>query len=199
MSNKLKDTRCRNWTIILYPESAPENWRDIIDEWHIEWVESPLHDSDINATGEKKKAHWHILLMFSGVKTYEQVRELTDCLNCPAPEKCHNSKTLVRYFAHLDNPSKHQYNISDIIAHGGVDIDELLRPLNTQRRTFIKEMQTFIRDNCITEFCDFMDYAAEERFDDWYALLCDNSAIVISNYIRSQRHKFKERYKGDEN
>lgn len=43
-----------------------------------------------------------------------------------------------------------------------------------------------------------MDYAAEERFDDWYALLCDNSAIVISNYIRSQRHKFKERYKGDE-
>ena len=56
-----KESRTRNWTIVLYPESAPDNWRTLIDDLHIEWVESPLHDKDVNANGEPKKAHWHLL------------------------------------------------------------------------------------------------------------------------------------------
>lgn len=186
-----KDTRTRNWTIVVYPDSAPEHWRDIIDEMHIEWVESPLHDSDLNATGEKKKAHWHVLLMFGGVKSYEQVMELCQDLNCPRPERCHNAKAMVRYMAHLDNPDKAQYSISDIISHGGVDIAELLRPNASERYTLIREMIGFIRDNEITEFQDVMDYASDMRPDDWFPLLCDNSAFVVNQYIKSQRHRKK--------
>lgn len=186
-----KDTRTRNWTIVVYPESAPTNWRDILDEMHIEWIESPLHDSDINATGEKKKAHWHVLLMFGGVKSYEQVEELCDDLCCPRPERCHNAKAMVRYMAHLDNPDKAQYSISDIIPHGGVDIAEMLRPNASERYTLIREMIGFIRDNEIIEFQDVMDYAAEMRPDDWFPLLCDNSAFVVNQYVTSQRHRKK--------
>lgn len=186
-----KDTRTRNWTIVVYPESAPENWRDILDEMHIEWVESPLHDSDLNATGEKKKAHWHILLMFGGVKSYEQVMELCQDLNCPRPERCHNAKAMVRYMAHLDNPDKAQYSISDIVSHGGVDIAELLRPNASERYSLIREMIAFIRDNDIIEYQDIMDYAAEFRPDDWFPLLCDNSTFVINQYVSSQRHRKK--------
>lgn len=186
-----KDTRTRNWTVVVYPESAPENWRDILDEMHIEWVESPLHDSDLNATGEKKKAHWHILLMFGGVKSYEQVVELCQDLNCPRPERCHNAKAMVRYMAHLDNPDKAQYSISDIVSHGGVDIAELLRPNASERYSLIREMIAFIRDNDIIEYQDIMDYAAEFRPDDWFPLLCDNSTFVINQYVSSQRHRKK--------
>lgn len=186
-----KDTRTRNWTIVIYPDSAPSTWRDILDEMHIEWIESPLHDSDINANGEKKKAHWHILLMFGGVKSYEQVMELCQDLNCPRPERCHNAKAMVRYMAHLDNPDKAQYNISDIVPHGGVDIAEMLRPNASERYTLIREMIGFIRDNEIIEFQDVMDYAAEMRPDDWFPLLCDNSAFVVNQYVTSQRHRKK--------
>ncbi len=186
---KSKETRSRNWTIVLYPESAPANWRSILDDMHIEWIESPLHDMDINATGEGKKAHWHILLMFGGVKAYEQVRELTEELNCPRPERCHNAKAMVRYMAHLDNPDKAQYKIEDIIPHGGVDLAEMLRPSSSERYSLIKEMIDFIKDNNIIEFQDLMDYASEQRFDDWFPLLCDNSTIVIANYIKSCRHR----------
>lgn len=184
-----KDTRTRNWTIVLYPESAPENWRSILDDMHIEWIESPLHENDLNANGEKKKAHWHILLMFGGVKSYEQVEELCDELNCPRPERCHNAKAMVRYMAHLDNPDKAQYRIEDIIPHGGVDIAEMLRPNSSERYSLIKEMISFIRDNDIIEFQDVMDYASEFRSDDWFPLLCDNSAFVIDKYVKSQRHR----------
>ena len=61
--------RTRNWTVVVYPESAPDNWREYVDDLHIEWVESPLHEFDSNATGEVKKPHWHLLLMFGGVKS----------------------------------------------------------------------------------------------------------------------------------
>lgn len=191
-STKNKDTRTRNWSCIIYPgESAPDNWRDIIEEEHIEWIESPLHDKDVNADGEPKKAHLHILLMFGGVKTEEQVKEITDKLNCPNPQKVHNAKSLVRYMAHLDNPEKARYSISDIKAHGGVDIAEMLRPSSSERYSLINEMLEYIEDNDIVEFEDIVNIARCSRFDDWFPLLCDNSAYIIDRHIKSKRHRLK--------
>jgi hypothetical protein len=184
-----KETRTRNWTIVLYPESAPDNWREIIDDMHIEWVESPLHDKDLNATGEPKKPHWHVLLMFGGVKSYEQVKELTDALNAPIPERCHNAKAMVRYMVHMDNPEKAQYSQSDIKAHGGVDLAELLRPSSSERYSIISDMIGYVKANMIIEFQDLMDYARLNKFDTWFPLLCDNSAYVVNQYIKSQRHR----------
>lgn len=194
-----KDTRTRNWSLVLYPDSVPDNWRNIIDDMHIEWVESPLHDKDLNADNTPKKPHWHILLMFGGVKSYEQVKEVTDLLNAPIPQRCHNAKAMVRYMAHIDNPDKAQYNISDIKAYGGVDLSELLRPSSSERYSLIREMINYVKDNSICEFQDLMDYASENRFDDWFPLLCDNSAYVVGQYIKSQRHRknnCKQNYDG---
>lgn len=183
------DNRVRNWSFILYEDSAPENWRELLDDMHIEWIESPWHDKDINANGEPKKKHKHILLLFAGKKSYEQIKEITDSLNCPIPERCHNSRALVRYMAHLDNPEKAAYSVSDIIAHGGVDLAEMLRPSSSERYTIIREMIDYVRSAGITEFQDLMDYAAEERFEDWFPLLCDSCAFIIGQYIKSQRHR----------
>ncbi|MDF9661329.1 Rep family protein, partial [Bacillus cereus] len=47
-SSNSKDERTRNWTFIVYPESTPENWREIINDLHTPWIESPLHDKDVN-------------------------------------------------------------------------------------------------------------------------------------------------------
>ena len=181
--------RTRNRTFVLYEDSAPKNWADILDEEHIEWIESPWHDKDINANGEPKKKHKHIALLFGGVKSYEQVKELTDKLNSPIPQRCHNAKAMVRYMAHLDNPEKAQYNVSDIKAHGGVDLAELLRPSSSERYTIIRDMIAYVKSNGVAEFQDLMDYAASEHFDDWFPLLCDNSAYVVNQYIKSQRHR----------
>lgn len=184
-----KEQRTRNWTFVLYEDSAPDNWRELLDKQFLEWVESPWHDKDINADGEPKKKHKHILLMFGGVKSYEQVKEITDLLHAPIPQRCHNAKAMVRYMAHLDNPEKAQYNVSEIIPHGGVDLAELLRPSSSERYTIIKEMIDYVRSAAITEFQDLMDYAAAEHFDDWFPLLCDSCAFVVGQYIKSQRHR----------
>lgn len=195
---KSTDNRARTWTFVLYEESAPENWRDMLDEQHIQWVESPWHDKDMNANGEPKKKHKHILLMFSGKKSYEQIKEITDSLKQPIPQRCHDARALVRYMAHLDNPEKAQYNVNDIIPHGGVDVSEMLRPSSSERYSLIRDMIDYIRSKGITEFQDLMDYAAEEHFSDWFPLLCDNSAYIIGQYIKSQRHRAISNYKGED-
>ena len=70
MKTKKKNERYRNWSWIVYPESAPENWRTLLDETGEKWIESPLHDRDINETTNeiKKKAHWHIIISFGNKK-----------------------------------------------------------------------------------------------------------------------------------
>lgn len=186
---KSTDNRTRTWSFILYEESVPDNWKEVLDDMHIEWIESPWHDKDVNANGEKKKKHKHILLLFPGKKSYEQIKEITDNLNSPIPQRCHNAKALVRYMAHLDNPEKAQYNTADIVAHGGVDLADMLRPSSSERYSLIRDMIDYIRSAGVVEFQDLMDYAAAEHFDDWFPLLCDSSAYVVGQYIKSQRHR----------
>lgn len=71
---KVKDDRSRNWTFIGYPnESLPENYAEILDELHIAWVESPVHDKDTNPDGEIKKTHIHFVVSFEGNKSFSQI------------------------------------------------------------------------------------------------------------------------------
>ena len=188
-----KDTRCRCWTFVVYPDSAPENWRDLLDDQHIEWVESPLHDRDLNATGELKKAHWHVLLLFPNVKAYDQIMELISPLRCTVCQKVQSAKGLVRYMAHLDNPEKVQYDRSLIVGHGGVDVAELLKPTASARYVLLREISEFILDHDVYEFEDLWFFAMNNRFDDWFPLLCDSSTIALSALLKSRRYKRYER------
>ena len=127
MAEKKKDDRSRNWVIIVYPESAPDDWRGILDNMHVQWIESPLHDKDTNPDGTIKKAHWHIILAFGSKKSYKQVKEIADKLNAPVPQKVHNMKGQVRYLIHLDNPEKYQYSVEEVKSHGGIDVDKYFK------------------------------------------------------------------------
>lgn len=41
-------------------------------------------------------------------KSFEHIKELTDKLNVPNPQKCASAKGLIRYMIHFDNPDKVQ-------------------------------------------------------------------------------------------
>lgn len=179
--------RTRNWTCIVYPESAPENWRDIINAEHIAWIESPLHEGELNPDSEgEKKSHWHVILTFEGVKNFEQVMMITEKLNGTIPQKVASVVGLVRYMVHLDNPEKKQYSVADIVAHGGADVMALLRPSSSTRYELIAEMQQWVDDNHCFVFADLCAYARTERTYDWHPLLCDNSTVIMREYIKSR-------------
>lgn len=188
---KKKDERVRNWTFVVYPESAPENWRESIDELHVPWVESPLHDKDVNPDGEIKKAHWHIALFFNTKKSYEQILEITESVKGTVPQKIENAKGMIRYFVHMDNPEKYQYSKSDLIAHGGADIAKYLTVNGGDHLKILAEMQEWIDETDCTEFSDLARYAVKERMEDWYPVIATQSTLFLNTYIRSKRHSKK--------
>ena len=183
----------RAWTCLVYPESAPDHWQDILDKEHFPWACSPLHDADENPDGEAKKQHWHLLLYFEGKKSYQQVCNLIKPLNGTIPKKVLSMKGLIRYFCHLDNPEKAQYDINDIQLHGGFDPQEYLKQTSSQRYAHIKDMISFIKEHNIYDYLDFMEYCSIERFDDWFPLLCDNCSFVIDKVITSNWKKKQNR------
>lgn len=51
---KTQDKRSRGWTTLVYPESAVDNWMDLLGSQCFPVMISPLHDLDVNVTGEPK-------------------------------------------------------------------------------------------------------------------------------------------------
>lgn len=191
--SKRAGTRTRNWNFIVYPESAPSDWIEIVKSENVPFAVSPLHDSDVleNETGELKKAHYHVVITYSSVKTYNQVKELTDKLNAPIPQQCKSLIGSVRYLIHLDNADKFQYNKSEIQCFNGFDLDKFIVITATDRYELIGQMMEFIIEQDIVEFSRLFLYARKHN-EDWYKLLCDNSCYVLGQFIKSRRHQTEE-------
>ena len=185
MAKNKKDVRARTWTFVQYPESAPENWRDILDGYHIPWVESPLHDKDVNPDGTVKKAHRHIILLFDGKKSFEQVKDITDALNAPIPQKTANTKGLVRYLIHMDNPEKHQYKREDIICHSGADIEQYFEISSASRERILWDIMEFIRDEKITSYSAFIGYCQDTDNREWFSIATKYYTLAIRTLIDS--------------
>jgi hypothetical protein len=190
---KRAGARTRNWSFLVYPESMPDNWIEIIKEERVPFVVSPLHDSDIsNAnTGELKKAHYHVVITYNSIKTYEQVKQLTDSLNAPIPQQCKSIVGSVRYFIHLDDADKYQYNKEDIQAFNGFDLEKCFPVSATDRYQAIGDMMVYIVKEDIREFSKLSLYAKFNN-QEWFKLLCDNSTLFIGQFIKSRRHQSDE-------
>lgn len=186
----MSDKRYRNWATILYPESATENWEEILSELKSPILISPLHDQDINPGGEKKKPHYHILFTFEGKKSNEQIKEITDKIGAVGQEPVASLRGYARYLTHRDNPEKYQYDERGVRTFGGIDYPSIIG-LPTDKYRALSEMQQFIRQTGIRSFATLADYAAENR-EDWYRVLCDSGTIYISAYLKSYHWECKD-------
>lgn len=179
----------RKWTFVLYPESAPTNWKEILQNTGLEFAISPLHDRDINeATGEIKKSHYHILLCFPGPTTFNKVNNICNSLNCPIPKRVLSVVGIYRYFTHKDNPDKAQYNEEDIIQMNGFDINDITGMTSSQTIAIKKAVQKIIIDNDIQYYSDLVDFIYNNSVNDFYYVVSCNT-VFFNSYITSRRKK----------
>lgn len=176
--------RTRNYATVVYPESAPETWQDILSEQMVPAFVSPLHDKDINPTGEPKKPHYHVVLLFEGVKTPEQAKDIFDKINGVGCEKVQSIRGYARYLCHLDNPEKAQYDTVDVRSFCGADYIGAIG-LVTDKYKAISEMMQFCKEYNIISYADLLEYCSMNRFD-WFRVLCDNGTVVMKEYLKSR-------------
>lgn len=183
----MAEKRTRNFVTVVYPDSAPDNWLNIVSELKIPCFISPLHDKDINPNGEPKKSHWHVMLMFEGVKTETQVRDVVSTFGGVGLEVVNSLRGYARYLCHLDNPEKYQYSIDCVSMYGGADYFSIIG-LASDKYKAVSEMIDFVKENRILFFSDLLEYSSVHR-NDWFKLLCDNSAYILKEYIFSYNRK----------
>lgn len=183
--------KSRTWTWVVY-----EDEKDQVDSWlgdnpDIAWAMSPKHENDVNPDGEKKKPHWHLLVSFNGPTTLNVAQAISKELGLPNPQICRNTRGMVRYFLHLDNPEKAKYDRTLITSGGGFDFESYLALSQSEKeleeRAFIRSLLARIQELGITDFGDVVDLVMCE-YEEHYKYL-RSSSYLLKQYVYSKSFK----------
>lgn len=186
-TNDASGERTRNFAFLVYPDSAAPNWRETLNDAHVECFISPLHDRDVNPDGDLKKPHWHVMVMFSSVKTRKQASVIRDAVGGVGWENVASARGYARYLCHLDNPEKAQYDVEDVVELGGADYSDVIRRATDAVKS-VREMMRYIRENNVMFYSDFVDYCADER-PEWFEALVTRNTYAVYTYIKARSKK----------
>lgn len=187
----------RVYATIVYPESAPEGWKEILDSMHIEAFISPLHDKDKydkdteeHKKGELKKPHYHVMLMFGGKKSPDTVKQIINDFGGVGMEVVKNTKGMARYLCHLDNKEKAQYSIEDVISMAGASYEKACKFDEEDPMRAVEEMIDFCEEKNITNFYILSRYAREYH-KDWHRVLVTKSTQYIREYLKAKEYAIR--------
>lgn len=187
--------RYRNYGAVVYPESAPQNWREIVADWKIPVFVSPLHDKDIDPQSQPKKPHYHIVIAYDAPKNPDQARERFEEIKAVGCEIVQSIRGYCRYLCHLDNPEKAQYSVDAVTTYGGADYADVIG-LPTDKYKAIDEMIEYCEQNGIESYRQLINYCRRERRD-WFRVLCDNGTFVVKEYLKSRTWEIEHRIADD--
>lgn len=186
----------RYWTFIVYPESLPEDWKEILQQTGLQIAISPLHNKDLNADGEIKKPHYHILLFFNGPTTYSRVEKITKMVNGTIPKRVISAIGMIRYLTHKDNPDKAQYDERDITTINGLDIDDVQGMTMSMELELKKGIIQLCRVKKITEYASLINYLIKEDMRDMFKI-ASNNTMFFNSYLKSMKFLIDDTFKPD--
>lgn len=183
--------KARHWAIVVYPESAPNNWEELLGETHLPFAVSPLHDKDVNPDGEMKKAHWHVILSWDGPVRKSVAIKMAEMVNAPQPVKLESVRGAYRYFVHKDNPDKYQYDEKGIKVFNGFDISSYVELTKQEKYEAVSSIIEIVKNHRITEYFDLIIKLQQEDYS-LFKVACDNT-ILVNALVRSNRHKHEQK------
>ena len=146
---------------------------------------SPLHKDDVNADGQPKKEHYHVMIMFDNTKTEKQAREIFEQINGVGCDKVQSIRGYARYLCHLDNPEKAQYKTDEVISLCGADYLDTIN-LITDKYKVLDEMIEFCEKYDVTSFYLLSKYAFQNK-ESWRRVLADSGSVFMREYLKSKQ------------
>lgn len=191
-SDKTKK-KSRAWAFIAYPESMPENWLQILREFYLPIVISPLHNKDVDSFGEIKKSHYHVLVIFGNATTSSTVENISQSLNASLPISISSAWCYFKYMDHSEVDDKVLYSHSDFIFLNGLteyDLKVLTKEEEKQLTFFVFD---FIKENHIMNYFQLIDLLAIKDSDACF--FATKKVLLFDKYIDSYKKngKFQEK------
>lgn len=180
----------RNWAFVVYPESAPPDWKEIIEKTGLPAAISPLHNKDTNPDGTVKKPHWHVIVVFSGPTSFNVVKNLTESLNAPIPQPLESVKGYYRYFSHKDNPEKAQYDEREIRTINGFNVLDFTELTRAETLTVKMAIREIIKAEGFTEYAEIIDFLADSEMLTELEVASSNT-LFFAQYLASRRNSEK--------
>lgn len=201
-----KSIKKRNWCFVVYPTkeqlekacsdydgadgygTLPDDWLQRLQLSGLTFAVSPLHDKDFKEDGsnERKKPHYHVIVVYGSPTTFNNVKSLTDSFNAPIPQPLEQVRGYYRYLTHKDNPDKFQYAEKDIITGGGFNISDFIELTKSEVTEIKFQLQELIRSKSFFEYCSFMDYV-QDNMERIYYDVASSHTIFFNTYLRSLR------------
>jgi hypothetical protein len=176
--------KSREWTCLVYPDSAPTDWLDTLQQAYLECFISPLHDRDVNPDGTQKKPHYHVVLVWDGPTTFANAKKICDTFGgIIEPRKVGSLRGVCRYLVHLDNPDKAQYDPQDIVELNGASWATVIE-IKSDKYDLIAQMQAFCDKYHVYSYRLLSQYARRNE-PSWWRCLCDKGSYVMSEYLKS--------------
>lgn len=186
--------RTRNYATIVYTESAPLDWLDILADLHINAFVSPLHDMDLNKkTKEFKKSHYHVMVMFESVKTDIQAKAIFSQFGGVGCEVINSTKAYARYLCHLDDDDKAKYNVNDVKSFGCVNYEKIIE-VEQPKEDVLIEIVDYISNHPGITFAFLVECARYKK--GWFkALVSSGSSFFIREYMNSLKFECSQQEK----
>ena len=182
--------RTRTWATVVYPESCVDKWQEVLAGECVPAIISPLHDKDTNPDKTPKKPHWHVMFLFAGPKSQQQVTELCNKIGGVLPIPIQDARSMARYFIHKDNPSKYQYDEKDIVCLSGADYYDMTLT-SKDRYEALAEIITYLKENKVMYYSDLLDYCLDSDNLRWFKVCSDNT-VLLRGYCVSASTKKKD-------
>lgn len=185
----MAEKRKRAWTFVVYEDSAPTNWKDVLADQKVPMFVSPYHDQDVDPNGEPKKPHWHVVVMYTSLHPEKAAQEISDMCSGVKVQAVKDVIGMARYLCHLDNPEKAQYAVNDVVCFGGADyLEKVSKAADTDAA--LSEMMDWCIDNECYSFFRLSNYARANRAD-WFRVISSSRTVFLTAWLKSMEWELK--------
>lgn len=200
---------------------------EFLEELHVPAACSPVHDKDeytpgdvqkwikrhtdsdgnidmeaiekgMPKVGQCKKPHVHFMICANGPQTpqwfYDRISEFFDISYI---EKVNSVSAMLRYFAHLDSPMKHQYSALEVHGFGGFDLSPLLKQKAVTSIETLLDVMDFIAREKITRYNQLVKWSMTTGDMDTIACVTGR-ASYFSAYFRAEFEEKEAKRKREE-
>lgn len=186
--------KSRYWAFIIYEDSCPKDYKEIITQWFLPVCISPRHDKDVKEDGELKKPHYHVLLCFGNTTTYKTALKYAEELGANIVKPISSSRGAYEYWTHKNNPEKAQYDEGEMQYFGGFSIENNIGYTETETAEKIQAIIDIINLKNFKELKEIYDYCANNSLKE-YRDLIQNKTLFIKEYVKSRRFIIDETLK----
>lgn len=194
-----KNKRERVFACIVYPDSSPSDWVDRLRDSHVEALISPLHDKDVDSSGNPKKPHYHLMLRFPGKKSRDSVSSLLDSVlgsnRLKTFQSVGSTRGYARYLCHLDEPEDvPRYDPDSVVCLGGWSFAPYVSDARESVRLSLSDVYDLIDSEGIEYYSDLVKLVRKMDRPELFDLVSSRYYGPINGYITALRTQSYHRW-----